>query len=126
MTYVTLGSRGPVTGTPDTSGKNPGNWTIAFDPDTINVNISQFEVYKMVVKSAAAGVPTFDVYVDTFQWDTGIYGTRNSWDPVQPLILRPGQYLYFCYSDPDTDGTPPTATIWLRYDTSFVKGAAIP
>lgn len=118
MPYVTLGSRGPITGAADNSGKNPGNWTVAFTPAILNVNTSQFEVYKMIV----AGAPntTFNVFVDTWQWDTAIYGTLNSWDPVQPLILRPGQTLYFCYSDPITDNTPPVCTVWLRYNTDII------
>lgn len=124
MTLVTLGSRGPVKGAKDTTNFNPNNWTVAFTPDIINVNVSQFEVYKMVVKGAAN--TTFNVYVDNFLWDVGIYGTLNSWDPVQPLILRPGQNLYFAYSDPTSDNTPPTCTIWLRYDTAFISGRPVP
>jgi hypothetical protein len=117
MTSVTLGARGPVTGTPDNTALNPGNWTIAFTPDILQVNVPQFEVYKMVVKGAPN--TTFNVYVDSQQWDVGIYGTLNSWDPVQPLILRPGQTLYFMYSDPVTDDNPPVATVWVRYDTGI-------
>lgn len=119
MTNVTLGSRGPVTGAVDTTTFNPGNWTVAFTPDIINVNVPQFEVYKMVV--AGASDTTFNVYVDNYLWDVGIYGTLNSWDPTQPLIMRPGQSLYFCYSDPVTDETPPVCTIWVRYNTDILK-----
>jgi hypothetical protein len=124
MTLVTLGARGPVTGKPDTTTLNPGNWTIAFTPDILNVNVANFEVYKMVV--AGAQNTTFNVFVDLKQWDVGIYGTLNSWDPQQPLIMRPGETLYFMYSDPSSDNTPPVATVWLRYDTNFVRGGAIP
>lgn len=114
MSYVTLGARGPVTGLTDMTGLNMGNWTVAFTPAILNVNVPQFEVYKMIV----AGAPntTFRVYIDGQQWDVGIYGTQNSWDPVQPLIVRPGQYLYFMYSDAVTDANPPVVTVWLRYD----------
>lgn len=114
MPNVTLGARGPVSGVADTTGNNPGKWTITFDPNILNITVSQFEVYKMIVKGA--NNTTFDVYVDAHQWDTAIYGTKNSWDPQQPLIMRPGETLYFYYSDPTTDNTPPVATIWLRYD----------
>lgn len=117
MSTVTLGARGPVKGKLDTSNHNPGNWTIAFDPSVLNVNVPQFEVYKMVVMGAAN--TTFNVFVDFWQWDTGVYGQQNAWDPMQPLILIPGQTLYFCYSDPVSDNTPPTATIWLRYDATL-------
>lgn len=124
MTYVTLGARGPVTGIKDVTGLNPGNWTVQFTPAILNVNIPQFEVYKMIV---AGGVnTTFTVYLDGKVWDVGIYGTLNSWDPVQPLIVRPGQEIDFAYSDAATDGTPPVITLWLRYDTQFIKGQAIP
>jgi hypothetical protein len=114
MSYVTLGARGPVTGLADMTGLNSGNWTVAFTPAILNVNVPQFEVYKMIV----AGAPntTFRVYIDGQQWDVGIYGTQNSWDPVQPLIVRPGQYLYFMYSDAISDANPPVVTVWLRYD----------
>jgi hypothetical protein len=124
MTLVTLGARGPVTGKADTTTLNPGNWTIAFTPDILNVNVANFEVYKMVV--AGAQNTTFNVFVDLKQWDVGIYGTLNSWDPMQPLIMRPGETLYFMYSDPSSDGIPPVATVWLRYDTNFVRGRAVP
>jgi len=120
MTYITLGYR-PQTGKKDTTGLNPGNWTISFTPDIINVNVTtQFEVYKIIVHGAQN--TTFNVFVDNALWDTGVYGTQNSWDPTQPLILRPGQTLSLTYSDPVTDNTPPTATIWLRYDPSILPG----
>ena len=120
MAYITLGARGPVTGAVDTSGHNPGKWTVAFTPDILNVTVSEFEVYKMIV--AGAVNTTFTVWVENWQWDVGVYGTLNSWDPVQPLILRPGQTLYFCYSDATADNTPPVVTVWLRYNTDVPRG----
>jgi hypothetical protein len=119
VSYITLGSRGPQTGTPDLTSLNPGNWTAAFTPDIINVNQSQFEIYKMIVFCAKPTLVTFDVYVDSQKWDTGVYGNRNSWDPSEPLIMRPGQTLNFLYSNPDTDGFPPVVWIWLRYDPAI-------
>jgi hypothetical protein len=121
MALITLGSRGPVTGAVDTRNVNPGNWTIVFPPSMINVNVPQFQVYKMVVASNAPSSPTFNVYVDTKLWDVGIYGTLNSWDPSQPLVMRPGETLYFDYSDPVSDGAPPTATVWIRYDSEILR-----
>lgn len=119
MSYVTLGSRGPQFGTLDNTGLNPGNWTVAFTPAIVNVQLSQFEVYKIVVLCKKPTLVTFNVFVDTFQWDTGVYGNQNSWDPTQPLIMRPGQSLNFTYSNPATDGFPPTVWIWLRYDPAI-------
>jgi hypothetical protein len=114
VSYILLGSRGPQAGAADTTGNNTGNWTIAFTPGILNVNVAEFECYKIVVTGAAGS--TFTVFIENKQWDLAIYGAANSWDPMQPMILRPGQTLYFYYSDAVTDNTPPVATIWLRYD----------
>jgi hypothetical protein len=114
MTYTTLGARGPITGIADNTTRNSGNWTVTFDPVILNVNMSEFEVYKMIVKGAVGSA--FDVYVDQKQWDTSVFGQSNSWDPMQPLIMRPGETLYFFYNDPTSDNSPPVITIWLRYD----------
>lgn len=114
--YVELGPRGPVKGTADNTGLNPGNWTVAIDPAVLSVSteIQYFEVYKMIVHGAPG--TTFNVYVDRNEWDTNVFGQQNSWDPIQPLKLQQGQTLYFMYSDPVSDNQPPGATVWLRYD----------
>lgn len=119
MTYITLGSRGPITGVADNTQLNTGNWTVSFTPDVINVNVPQAEVYKIVVSGAPN--TTFNVYVDRQLWDVGVYGALNSWDPQMPLVIRPGQALYFCYSDAISDGVPPIVTIWLRYDNDLTN-----
>lgn len=117
-TYVPLGPRGPQQGAPDQTGHNPGNWTVVFDPATINCSVPYFEVCHIVVNGAAGA--SFDVFVDIQKWDSNQNGFANSWDPSVPLSMRPGQYLYFYYSDPTTDATPPTVTIWLRYDQDII------
>lgn len=114
MSYITLGSR-RLTGEADITGLNPGKWTVSFTPQIIDTNVQpQFEVYKIIVKGAQN--TTFDVYINNDLWDTGIFGQSNSWDPTQPMILRPGDTVSFTYSNPATDGQPPTVTIWLRYE----------
>ena len=117
MPYRTLGSR-KATGAADTTGKNPGNWTVTFDPGLINITIPEFECYKLIV-SGAGPTATFDVFVDAQQWDTAVYAVHNSWDPTQPLLVRSGQYLYFYYSTPATDGNKPVITAWFRYDVTL-------
>lgn len=113
MTYQTLGSR-TMLGAADTTGQNPGNWTVQFAPKDLAVTVTEFEVYKIVVTKAAQ-TATFDVFVDSKQWDTSVYGTNNSWDPVQPLIMRFGETLYFYYSSASSDGNTPKVTVWLRH-----------
>lgn len=112
--YQTLGFRNGV-GQPDNTGNNPGNWTVTFAPQDLNVYLPYFEIYKIVIHGAAGS--TFDVYVDIAQWDTSVRGDINSWDPVQPLVMSPGQYLYFYWSYSTINTSPPEATIWLRFDT---------
>lgn len=90
-----------------------------FTPDILSFTLAQAEVYKIVVKGAPA--TTFDVYRENKLWDVGVYGTLNSWDPQQPLIMIPGQTLSFAYSDPVTDNNPPVITVWLRYDATLDK-----
>ncbi len=119
MPYRTLGSR-KATGAADTTGFNPGNWTVTFDPGLLNATVPEFEIYKIVVKGAAT-TATFDVYLDTMQWDISVYAVRNSWDPVQPLIVRYGQSVFFYYSTASSDGNQPVITVWLRHEVSLTQ-----
>lgn len=122
-TFVPLGCRtGSVTyGQVEADPNNPlgaGNWTITFDPNSLGVaGVPYYEVCHIVVNGAAGSL--FQIFIDNNQWDTNQNGFANSWDPAVPLPLRPGNYLYFYYSDPASDGTPPSATIWLRYDVDI-------
>ena len=117
MTYVGLGVR-TAKGAADTTGNNKGNWTVVFDPQTINANVPHFELYKLVVKGAGS-TATFDVFVNTNQWDTSVYAVHNSWDPQQPLLLTPGDTIYFYYSTASSDGNQPSVTAWFRYDPAL-------
>jgi hypothetical protein len=119
MTYVGLGAR-KVSGTADTTGNNPGKWTVIFDPPTLNINVARFECYKLIVTGAAASA-TFDVFVNVYQWDTAVYAVHNSWDPQQPLLLTPGDTLYFYYSTSSGDGNKPVITAWFRYDPALTQ-----
>ena len=117
MPYQTLGSRS-AKGAADTTGQNTGNWTVTFDPNLLNVTVTEFEVYKIVVTGANASA-TFNVYLDAQQWDTAVYGTNNSWDPTQPMLVRYGQTIYFYYSSASSDGAQPLVTVWLRHELSL-------
>jgi hypothetical protein len=117
--YIDLGARGPVKGVLDTTGRNKNNWTVTFPPELININVlPQFELYKLIVTGGAPGA-TFNVYRDLDQWDTAVYAVNNSWDPVNALPMRPGQYLYFFYSDLQSDGFQPIITAHFRYDPAI-------
>ena len=113
MPYIELGTRKGV-GAKDTTGNNKGNWTVVFDSSDLAINTAYYEVYHVVIFGAPNS--TMDWFVDNKQWETTVAADVNSWDPHQPLLLIPGQSLYFYWSDPVTDNNPPTVTLWLRYD----------
>lgn len=116
--YQYLGSRGPITGLLDTSGFNVGNWTVAFTPAILNVNVPELLIYKIQTQGALGS--TFNVQIESKVWDINVFGTQNSWhdDSGDSLIIRPGENLYLMYSDAVGDNTPPIATVFLRYDFS--------
>lgn len=120
MPYRTLGWR-TAKGAADTTGFNPGNWTVTFDPAALNVQVTEFEVYRIVITGAAAAA-TFDVYIDTGHFDTNVYAAQNSWEPSQGLlILRAGQTLYLYYSSASSDGNQPKVTVWLRQEVALTQ-----
>jgi hypothetical protein len=121
-TYVSLGPRGPVKGLADNTNLNPGNWTVTFDPNTMNTQAPYTEVCKMVVSGSAIG-STFTIYNGDFQWDSVQQGYNNSWDPNVAMPYKPGQYIYFFFSGADTDGHQPIVTLWLRYDQDIQANA---
>ena len=122
MSYIELGTR-RKTGTPDMTGNNTGNWTVSFLPEDIHSRVPYFEVYKVVISGAPGS--TMNWYVDTKIWETTVAADVNAWDPAQALLMIPGRNLYFYWSNPSTDGNPPTVTIWMRYDPGIEANQAM-
>jgi hypothetical protein len=124
VSYIGLGYR-TATGAKDTTGNNSGNWTVTFDTAALNVKVPYFEIYHIAVKGAAGS--TFTVYKNLGWWDSNNYGQLNGWDPNEPMQCNPSDTVYFYYSDATTDNTPPSVTIWLRYDPDLApnKGMVI-
>jgi hypothetical protein len=115
QSYQYLGKRGPVIGAADISGLNPGNWTIVFSPLILNTQVPELLIYKIQIQGALGS--SFNVFVETAQHDVNVFGTQNTWfDDSDQIVIRPGENLYFAYNNPATDGAPPMATIFLRYD----------
>jgi len=113
--YSFIGNRGPVTGTPDQTGLNPGNWTVVFTPALLFFTVPEAYIYKMNVSGALGS--SFNVYIENQQHDVNVFGTQNSWyDDSDSLVIRPSENFYLMYNDPITDLTPPVAYLFLRYD----------
>ena len=122
MSYTYLGKRGPITGVADTTGFNSGNWTIAFTPAILNVNVPEYFIYKIQVAGQLGA--TFNINIENVEWDVNIFGTQNSWhdEKDDSLVVRKGENVYILYSNPVGDNTPPVATIFLRYDSDKWAG----
>jgi len=114
--YKYLGMRGPITGTPDNTGFNTGNWTVAFTPAILNFTVPEVFVYKLNVRGALGS--SFDVRIETVLHDARVFGNQNSWfdDGDDSLVIRPTETFYLMYNDPIGDNTPPIAWVFLRYD----------
>lgn len=122
-TYVSLGTRGPLTGAADVTGNNTGKWTVAFTPAILAFTVPQIEIYKI----ACTGAPGtfFNVYVEFHQWAANVYGVQNEWeDSNSNLLVRPGESVYFYWSDGVSDNTPPVVTLWIRFDQDLAPNKA--
>jgi hypothetical protein len=111
--YVSLGSAFNVASA-DTTGNNSGNWTNEFDPSTLP-KVSTFEMYHAVVTGVEPGAAA-SIWIGSRQWGFTNPVSGSEWDPAQPMLLNPGQSIFFYWSDPVSDDTPPSVTLWFRYD----------
>lgn len=100
----------------DTTGKNPGNWTITVDLSTLT-NLTEYECYHASID----GPVGFGVawYINNKQWSHTSQGWQNEWDPSEPALLRNSDTLYLYWAAPTTAVPVPTATFWFRYDVNL-------
>jgi hypothetical protein len=106
---------GPILSTAD-SNNNAGNWTAEFTPEILNVGETQCEISRIAVRCLKLSLVLCNVYVDTQVWANGIPANSNNWNKTNkdaPLIVNPGQTLYFYFDNADTDNCPSSVTIWL-------------
>lgn len=107
-----MGYLGKLTlaGAPDAD--NPvqaGGWTIAFTPAAIGIRVNA-EVYHIAVQGPPSS--QFQVYIDTTFYDNVVRGDINSWDPSQPMFVRPGDTVFLHYNT--AGGSAPKATLFFR------------
>jgi hypothetical protein len=112
VTYVNLGSRQKQGKTDLNNLLSPGAFTVAFLPADLVVTVPEYEVYHVSLTGPAGS--TFQVYVNAIFYDNVLHGDINSWNPPQPMILRPGDSVNFYWST----NTPPAplVSIFLRFD----------
>lgn len=121
--YITLGSRS-VTAVADTTGRNKGNYTNAFTPGVLAVDVPYFEAYHALFTSAQL-LAQVTVWINGAQWSFAAagYGGGAEWDPVNPMLLRPGDEVYFFWNTASSVTTAPIVTLWLRYDAALQANA---
>lgn len=112
-----MGYLGPRSATGVTNLVNPlgtGFWVVMFDPNVFRIQV-EFEIYHIAISGPSGSA--FQVFVDSTFYDYVARGDINSWDPSQPLHLRPGQTLYFYWN---TNATPkPMVSVACREPTIF-------
>lgn len=116
VSYIGLGSRGPLAASADTTGLNQGKFTALFAAAELSCNVPFYEVYSMSVTGLAV-VATLIVYVSGKVRTTAKLLGNSEWDPQQPILMTPEDQLAFAW-DFGT-GTKPSSTIWLRYDPAL-------
>lgn len=116
-TYRDLGPTQQVTAQLDQTHNNPGNWTVTADQGVLGNHVAQAEIYQISIDGPIGS--SFTVYRGTRRWNTVAQGWANSWDPVNPLYIRPGDTIFLYWNVPVSQKPAPTAVFWLRYDTEL-------
>lgn len=119
MSYVSLGSR-PITAELDTTGLNVGNYTNAFTPNNLVINIPFYEIYHMVVNQVPLGAQA-TLYVNNKVYGFCYPNFGSEWNPAQPMLMNPGDELDFCWNIP-ASGQAPLVTVYVRYDPVLNAG----
>jgi hypothetical protein len=118
MTYLSLGPIGPIVAVKDTSTLNAGNLTAALTQDVIAKKVSTFELYHVAITDVPSDT-TLTLYVGQHVWSVAQLSTIGDWDPSQPMLLHPGDDVWFCFNKADGTTPVPKVTAWFRYDSAF-------
>jgi hypothetical protein len=121
-TYVGL-PQVTLTAAADTTGRNTGNYTTSFTPANLP-RVSQMEIYHMTV-SGALVLASAQILIRNSLFSTVTVGLsgNNEWDPSEPAIINYGDQVDFLWNTPVSGNTAPSATLWLRYDTTLTRNS---
>jgi hypothetical protein len=106
-----------VTAAADNTGLNPGKFTNAFDVAVLGSKVAYYEIYTMTVTQVPV-LAVVTAFVGTRVRTSALLAGNSEWDPSQPILMTPTDELYLCWDLPVT-GTPPQATVWMRYDPAL-------
>lgn len=117
--YRDLGPTLELTATLDTTNNNPGNWTITADGQALNCKVAQAEIYQISIDGPVGS--SLALYRNRRLWNRVLQGWQNTYDPQQPLIIRPEDTLFFYWTMGPPVTPVPTATLWIRYDSDLIE-----
>jgi hypothetical protein len=111
-----------VTAAADMTGQNTGNWTCAFTADKLP-DVNTYEIYHMTVTGVKVlGSATIKLRNQVFSTVTADSSGRNEWDAAQPMPVNAGDEIFFFWNYA-ASGTPPVATLWIRFDADLPQNA---
>lgn len=119
MSYIGLGSRGPLNAALDTTQLNKGNLTNYFDAAALTAKVPYYEIYSMSVTGLTI-VGNLIVYVSGKIRTTAKLFGNSEWDPQQPILMTPQDEIVFAWDF--SSGSTPAVTLWLRYDPALNRG----
>ena len=90
---------------------NAGNWVATFSQSDINIGLTNFQCYRIVITGGPPG-SSFTVTVSGNLYDSVFPGDTNSWDPNQPMELTNGDTVTFAWNT-GTGMTGPT--VWMYF-----------
>lgn len=114
MSYLPLGSK-KATAAADATTLNAGNLTAVFNDANMGINTTTFELYHLALLNIPSNT-TVSVYLGMQLYTVAQLDTIGDWDPIQPMILQPGQDIYICFNIAAASATIPVVTAWFRYD----------
>jgi hypothetical protein len=116
---VDLGPSQLIKATPDTTGHNSGNWTLVATEQLLNCKVAQAEIYQISIDGPVGS--SFTVFRNTVRWNTVLQGWSNSWDPTNPLYIRPGDSLFLYWNATILQTPVPDAVFWMHFDEDLQR-----
>jgi hypothetical protein len=108
----------------DTTGNNVGNWTLIADPQKLNCKVALAEVHQISIDGPIGS--KFALYRNTRVWNQVVQGWANNYDPQNPLMIRPGDTLFFYWRAQAGVWFPvPSAVVWMRYDIDLPENQGL-
>jgi hypothetical protein len=117
MPFIGLGSRRVVSAL-DQTGLNQGNYTAAFTPAVLIINVPYYELYKMIVENVPLGFSATCV-IDNKHFSFTLPNQGSEWDPSQPMPMIPTNELDLLWNIPVPNASIPVVTAWFRFDPSI-------